>query len=114
MLQLSNAQFDMLAERARRDFEARLLDSIVSRYPEKVMSLKRAALQTRLSEAVGRAVAYGFDWEADVAAFVLLTFELGEHFDSDNNYSWVRPILEDRQQPGAARIEAIEDGLCGD
>jgi hypothetical protein len=115
MLVIRHEQIKALSANTRAQFETRLADHVIAHFPEKVWNLKMPDdLRQRISAAVDRAIAWRFEWEDEVAWFVMYTFELGEHFDTDPEYSWVCPILEDRTTSGYQKIEAIEEGLCDD
>jgi hypothetical protein len=114
MLVIRPAQINALSAYMLDQFEARLADHIIAHFPEKVWNLKMPDLGRRIAAAVDRALAWRFEREDEIAWFVSYTFELGEHFDTDQDYSWVSPILEDRTTSASQKIDAIEDGLCED
>src|SRR5262249_18820266 len=100
MLVIRLEQINALCANRRAQFETRLADHVNAHFPEKAWNLKTPHLRQRISAAVDRAIAWRFEWEDEVAWFVMYTFELGEHFDTDPVYSWVSPILEDPTTSG--------------
>ncbi|NOT58220.1 MAG: hypothetical protein HOP18_26755 [Deltaproteobacteria bacterium] len=111
MIKIRQEQMDAFATDLRARFASRLVAHVEGKYPEKVWDLARTDLRMRIQATIARAITYGINREEDVAAFVVLTLELGEHFDTESEHEWSQTILRDPTLDGHAKINRIEEAL---
>jgi hypothetical protein len=102
---------DTFATDLRARFENRLVAHVEEAYPEKVWDIALSDLGVRIHRAIDQAITYGIKIEEDVATFVDLTFELGQHFDTDPEHEWAQPILRDPNLEGHEKVNMIEEAL---
>lgn len=94
----------------RRRFEERLLTDLGSRYPRIVAEAPEVA-RRRIRDGIDRALSYGLRDEREAAAYVALTFEWGEGFESRPEFGPVAATLRERGVPGWIKIQWIEQYL---
>jgi len=111
MLVIRNAQMDAFATVQRERFEQALAECIVDQYPEKTFHLDDAALRARIHEAVSRSEQYGFTRTRESAVFVVMTFEIAEHFDSDPAYAALHRILNLPNISAAEKAAKLEEAV---
>lgn len=116
MIRLQQKHLDDWRKALEQDFEDRLVDSLRKHRAQDVAHLSPADLRGRVREGIGRARGYGIDIEQDVAAFVSMTFFLGERFDTDPDRPRASALLQDRRLTGRQKIAgllAMLEGLAG-
>jgi len=110
-----------LERRCGAGFLARLLDRLYRVHPEFVASMDDSAALKWIAAAVRSASSHGFEFEADVMAFVDLTLRLGPSFENQPESAWAREILDNPDLTDPEKIEEIrcklepeiESGLPG-
>lgn len=83
-------------------------------YPELVDGTPDVPLILRLRDAVRRAGSYGIEDEGDLTLFALMTFTLGEHFDTAPEHAWAGQILRDPRVPGPQKVARIQEAAPAD
>jgi hypothetical protein len=95
----------------RAQFEEGVAAHLERAYPEEVWDAAPEDLRARVHESVEKALSYGIDIEKDVSAYVDITFELGESFDTDPEQEWAGKILRDETLSGTEKIAKIKEKL---
>jgi hypothetical protein len=112
MIKLRDDHMDSLSESSRSRFEDRLLEHIQEMYSaEEPHDISREVLAPEIHRAVDRALYHGIEDEPDVTAFVEITFEVGEGFDTDPENTWASEILNDRDLDPHEKITLLQQLL---
>lgn len=89
------------------DYEGRvnrIIDYLRERHPKEIAGISQLQLRRAVEDRMGRAARYGMDEEAPIAAFVVLTFQVGERFDS---HPKINAALNDPDIPPNIRISTL-------
>jgi hypothetical protein len=109
---IRDAVMRQFSDLARERFESKTVALLQEVYDgDDPDSLSPQVLRPRVHHIVDRALSHGIDHEADVTAFVLIAFEVGDDFDTDPDSHWAREILADPQLDSREKIEAMQSVL---
>ncbi|ATB37204.1 hypothetical protein CYFUS_002625 [Cystobacter fuscus] len=104
MFKLTSATFKAMSKEAAKTFPDRLLAFIREHLPEKSGEGARAELQV----ALVRGRWWGLTSERELAAYAVLAFIRGMHFDEE---AWIKQILEDASLVFSERLDKVYEQL---
>lgn len=121
MLTIRDAQMEALQSQMARTFEDRFARMIESFFPDQANKLRETSdgrgegLRSAIRSGTKRAVHYGINEEADIAAFLMLMFARSQ-FQNDwrEFFEACRPIVESDELLGSAKMALIEHQLRRD
>ena len=109
MLVIRPEQLEVFQRVANRDFEERLRRHLQRIWPETCLMLGAVEVDRRIADGIDRAVERGLGSERAAAAFVDVSWAVGEHFYRE---AWARAIFANRSldaEAKAARLYAAAD-----
>lgn len=113
MIKLNATQMRRLSETSDTRFLRDLARHLREHFPEQTLMVSPRALEARILRAIERARGYGLTTEEDVAAYVVLTFKLGERFEDAEGYGFARALLASTSLPSHLRIDRLYDIIHG-
>lgn len=114
LLHIRQEQIDELNRIAFQEFHVRIESHLRDSYPELIEGLTPEALSRKVEEAAVTAKKNQIEIELDLCEFVVLTFELGPHFELQAEYNWAKEILADSEMTPAVKIMQINARLEND
>lgn len=108
MFQLRDAHLDGFGPEADAHFVARLIEHLRAEHAITVLRYPPPLVEEMVWNGLARARSYGIEWEAPLAAFIVLMFEFAPNFDE---HPAARAVLRDPSLPANARVYALNDRL---
>ena len=112
MLTIRQAQFAQLEVVQQANFEERCLAFIGDQFPQQLAMSGEVRMRERIRSDMQRAFSQEISDEPDVMKYLYLANLLGSDFDIDPRYSWLAPILQDREQAVSARLDQALDAVA--
>jgi len=95
MMTIRKEQKQAFVERELKDFEDRMVEHLVSVFPDSCEALGDPAVRRLIREGIARAARYGIESERGVCIYIDAMFAYGRGFDADPNLPWAARILTD-------------------
>lgn len=114
MLVIRQSQLHIFEVDARERFEQKLVRHFLKTYPRECRQAGSVTqIEKLVADGVKRAMAMGFESDAQVSLFVALCFILGHSFDRDPQIPWAGKMLGDTQaiRNPALRMNAVYDRM---
>jgi hypothetical protein len=92
-------------------FEWQALAHVRRCFPDHVRTLGEEDTMLRVQDGLRRAQNHGFESEHDLLRFLNVMFVLGVDFDSAEEYSWTREILESRASSPSCRMDELMEEI---
>jgi hypothetical protein len=94
MLQIRQQQMTAFEMAALRQFENEMVLHSQDFSPQLCEVIGEEQLHIALSQAISRAIGYGFTYRGPIRLFIEMMFLFGSAFDSDPQYPWAAKILK--------------------
>jgi hypothetical protein len=111
MLIIRESQMAALRRDRIARFDYKALAHVRKYFPEQCAAVGDDIALAYVREGLARARSYGLISEYDLLRFLNVMFTLGSDFDSNRQYAWVRPVLDNRAAPATTRMNEIMDEI---
>ena len=101
---IRNSQMAVFDSGAEEQFVQRLMEYFRKSEPSAGPPVSDGTLQKMMETGVKRARSHGIDWEASIAAYIALMFQIAPNFDETTEF---RQVLDDPSVPPNQRIDLI-------
>jgi hypothetical protein len=88
-------------------FAVRVLDRLSRVHPEFVAPMDDESVLQWVRDAIRNAMSNGFEYEAEVIAFVDLSVRFGLSFENHPGNKWTKEILDDTDLTNPEKLEEI-------
>lgn len=110
MLNINAEQFSKFSEVSVSNFESRMLSHIKLHFPQHYDELEKDNTIDLIRLGVENSKQYDILAECDVSKYINLMLSFGVDFDTNNELTWSRDILDDpTQNHGPSIINALYD-----
>lgn len=107
MLKLRQEHMNAFETMYAENFEDRMTQDIACRFYDDFEKIGEEGVRKRIRSAIERSESYDMETQAELAAFIRLTFGLCPDFDTSRKYPYARGILEDKSRPMMERLTDI-------
>src|SRR5262245_5716804 len=111
MLVIRNEQMAVFSREQWVRFEWQALAHVRHCFPDQWRTLGEGDTMLRVQDGLRRAQNYGFESEYDLLRFLNVMFTLGVDFDSAEEYSWTREILDSRESSPSSRMDELMEEI---
>jgi hypothetical protein len=111
MFIIRNKLAEDLRPSTAKDALNRLVQRVELACPQSQAGLTAEQHRAAVASAIEQARSYGIREERYIARFLDYRFSLGDHWDGDVTWAWVRETFEDTSLTEVEKIEAIDSVL---
>jgi hypothetical protein len=111
MLEIRQEQYEALNENAREQFFRRVIQYLRTEWKSQCEDMDQSQLETMVREQTETAESYGIEIEADVVKYLEIALQLGEDFDTSEQFPWAQKILTNQETDGTIKIQQLRTRL---
>jgi hypothetical protein len=109
MLKIRHEQLEVLNQVAFEHFILRMVDHLISTFPEHFDSVDDEDIYSFVNNGVERAKTHGIEGEYDIQRFLECCTVYGENFGEAPESQWAKPFLERADLDGTEKMDQIND-----